>query len=275
LHTAFGLTRDPFVPSFDGSLFWENAERMQCRLAARELLLSGAGVWLSGPPGSGRSALLARLADDVACAGRPVLAAESMPSRSPEEFLTQLLDMTTEEAGPAGLLPTAEALYVQVLEAFCSAGTVPCFPALGEPTVGVLAEAAILARFRVAGRPLVSLALMGEGDSPFAGAERVSLPAPAPSDLEACLIHRAAQCGNPNVLPPETLRAIAAGSSGFGDAIARARKALARAAFRPWEKAAQPNLREAPRETETRPNVLDPAELDELSELLESLSPSR
>ena len=39
-------------------------------ILAVALLRSGRGVWLSGPPGSGRSALLDRLAEDLAAEGR-------------------------------------------------------------------------------------------------------------------------------------------------------------------------------------------------------------
>lgn len=268
-----GLTRDPFAPVCDGSLFWESRPRAQARCTALEILLSGTGVWLSGPPGSGRSTLLAVLAEEIAQGGRRVLWTEPAAGLTPEQLLARMVGVVSASPTASSLLDSAETLYAQMLEGFCAAGTVICFPGLEEPTVGTLAEAAILARFRIAGRPIAALALSGEGEPPFAGLHKIPLPPPSTEDLEACLRHRTAVCGNARALPHEDLTAIAASSRSFGDALEKARQALARTAFLAGAPSAGRNLPGPPIGSEPRANVLDRAMLDELSGLLDSLSP--
>lgn len=265
------LSRDPFAAPCDGSLYWENRERRALRGAALDHLRSGVGVWLSGPPGSGRSTLLARVAEEGVQAGLPVLWSESPPGCAPEVFLEAANEAVSDVPPSGDLLSLASGLYARLLEGFAEAGTVLCFPGLEAPTVGALAEAAILSRFRLAGRPLAVLALCGDGEPPFPGLEKVTLPCPSPAELESCLRHRAAGCGKPDALSDAGFASVASSARGFGDALARARRALSRAAFRAsLAPKAEPPAMPSPGPV-VRAGVLDPAQLSELSSLLESL----
>lgn len=272
MQPGLGSSRDPLAPVCDGDLFWESAPRAAVRRRCLELLAEGRGVWLSGPPGSGRSTVLDRLAADLAGEGRAVLRAEAPVTGAAEEFVAGLLAGVADGPPPEGLLLAAEALYARLLEAFAARGTVPCFPGAVSASGGVVAELEVLASLRVLGRPLVALALAGAGDSPLVGLETVRLPPPEPVDLEALLSHRLAVCGATGLLAPAAIADVAARAVGFEDAMARARRARAQASFeRALAEVPAPSTRGA---EPPRPSLFDPAELDEVSRLLDSLGPS-
>lgn len=265
-----GLPRDPFAPVYDGGLYWESPERAASRRVCGEFLRSGRGVWVSGPPGSGRAAMLQRVADDLAEEGRPVLRADAPVAASAEGFLSGLLDWVTA-APPAEDLPAlAEELYARLLEAFAAQGTVACFPGSVSASPAVVAELKILTSLRLVGEPVVALALAGAGDSPLRALESVRVAAPTTGDLEAFLAHRLAAGGAD--LPPATVAEIAERAAGFEAALSMGRRALARAAFE--RSLAPPPERPSPPEPPPPPRLFIPGQLDEVAQLLEALGPN-
>ncbi|MBI5439582.1 MAG: hypothetical protein HY900_00045 [Deltaproteobacteria bacterium] len=256
--------RDPFLPVCDSLLYYELPDRAEARRLAVEALNSGRSVWVSGPRGSGRAVFLERVAEDVALRGRSVLWAEADAGATREGFLAALLRAAADRPVPEGLEEVAQALYEELLAAFGCSGTPVCFPS-GEP-LGELAaaEARILSGLRVAGFPLVALALCGSGEPLPPDAVPVRLMPLSPDQLRDCLLHRATVCGAREILSPEALEAIVEGASGVGDAVARARQALRRSLFA--------GTGSGP--VSAHPLVFDPTELDDVGRLLDALAPS-
>jgi hypothetical protein len=269
---VFGLARHPFARVCDGDLFWESSARSAARRSAFDLMRNGKGIWLSGPPGSGRSALLGRLAEDLAAEGRPVLQAELSVSPSAEAFLAGLLDVVAEHpvAAGAGVLSVARELYARLLEAWCARGPIPCFPGPVSASPDVVAELEILGGLRLVGGPVVVLGLAGAGESPLPTLHTVRLPPPSAFDLRQMLAHRLSACGGAGLLAPEVLERIGERAGGFEEALTLGRRALSRAAFRLGLQGA--GRVAVPRE-ETPTSLFDPAELDEVARLLDSLGP--
>jgi hypothetical protein len=194
-------------------------------------LCAGRGVWLRGSGGAGKGTVLSRLAEDVALDGACILLSDGPTPETGEDLLAQLLELSGAARPVGDVLSLAEALYVQLLEAFSRSGCVVVVPATGPLGDSAVEEVQILARLRVAGRPIVGLLLCGDGDSPVNGLEEVYLATPTPDDLRECLAHRLAGCGRPDLLSLERLTEIAAEARGLGDAVARARRELARLMF--------------------------------------------
>lgn len=227
-----GLSRDPFCPGCTGSLFWETEGRAAVREELRRVLEAGQSVWVRGEPGSGRGALLARVADESAASGVRVLCpADTAPVADAQSFLRRLGDVVGAPLGRTGVLEAAEVLYRCLLEAFCVTGPVVVVPATDPLPRIAYEEAEILAGLQVAGRPLAALALAGESDPPFPGLHELRLPAAGPEDLRDCLSHRAAVCGNPSLFSPDRLDRVVEGARGLGEAVAAARREVARMAF--------------------------------------------
>ncbi|MBI5017431.1 MAG: hypothetical protein HZB55_18330 [Deltaproteobacteria bacterium] len=268
MHRIFGLTRDPFAAVCDGELYWENAARAETRAAARDLLRQGRGVWVSGTRGSGRSALLSRLAEDLSAEGRPVVYADNPVATTAETFLGSL-SAVVEDPGPdrsvRGLLSGAVSLYARLVEGFSVRGPVPCFPGPVSAAPEVVAELEILRGLRLLGRPLVALVLAGAGESPLPGLQTVRLVPPSPDDLRDLLAHRLACCGGAGLLPQGLLEPIAQRARDFDEALALGRRALSREAYCRGFAARSP---------EPPPSSLfRPADLDEVARLLDSLGP--
>ncbi len=263
MYRALGLTRDPFAPVCDDLLFWESPARARFRRRAVEAVARGRGVWLAGPPGSGRSALLERVAEDAAVAGHPAAVVRGEAPPSGAALLALLLDALGLSVAAADPEVRAAALYEALLDAFCRAGTAVLALDVGTLETSARREVELLAGLKVAGRPLVGVALVGGG--PVAGFEELPLGAPTPGDLEALLAHRLAACGGADLFTPADLAALAVGEGGFAGALRRARAALGRRAFWGETPDACPAGVAAP--------VLPEEDLGEVERLLASLSP--
>lgn len=272
MYRSLGLSRDAFAPVCDGALFWENAQRARARKTAMSALRSGRGVWLRGGEGSGRGVFLARVAGDLALEGRPVLFCEDPAPTTPEDLLSGLLDACGAMDPRRGdLLAQTEAVYSRLLETFCQAGTTVVIPAPGPIPPNLVEEMEILAGLRVLGRPLAVVALAGEGAPNCEGLEEVRLPVPGPDDLRACLAHRAAACGRPDLFDSDRLLDIVSRAGGFGNAVQRARHEVARLAFQGAGSASSRS--DVSDEPDGGPQFLDAHELGEVDRLFESLEP--
>jgi len=142
--------------------------------------------------------------------------------------------------------------------------------ALGTPRgAGARAELGMLSELRIVRKPVVALALWGDGKPPVDGLLRVEMPGLSQAGLRACLDHRAAACGRPGLLSEATVEAVVSGAVGLGDAVRRGRETLVRLAFsRPSPADAAPSTSPpyaAP--------VLDREELERVDRLLEILGP--
>lgn len=264
---CLGLSRDPFAPAADGALYWESEERAELRRQLADRLLQGCSARLEGRPGSGRRSLLVRVAGDLAEGGAPVALLEAPEPDGPETFLAGLAS-TVGALPPAGgdLLSLAETLYGRLVDVFCAAR--PAVVVLPwAPTGAVAEEVGILAELQLLGRPLVAVAVLGTPALPAGGFAPVSLPDLTPTDLRDCLAHRCAAAGRVDLLAPDALGGCLAGAPGLPAALRRARAALRAgvfaAALRPREAAVSPSP----------PPVLDPAQVQEVRRLLDSLSP--
>jgi hypothetical protein len=267
VYRALGLGRDPFAPDADPALYWESQDRAEARKEAVACLERARGIWVCGPPGAGRGEFLRQVAGDLALQGRGVLWADGTSDPGGEALLRRLL--ATWETGPLpdDLLKTAGDLYEGLLRAFASSGPVPCFPGPEPLEEGALFEARLLGGLRVAGSPIVALALCGSGEPPLEGMASLSLGACTESELAACVTHRCSVSGRPDLLTDDELTEIVGGSFGIGEALRRARRALHRKLFR-----------EPPSRTGSlheRPFHFDPRDVEEAASLLESLSPTR
>jgi hypothetical protein len=231
VYRLFGLSRDPFAPVGDGSLYWEEPVRADARERALRALRGGRGIWVWGRSGSGRGMFLARVAEDIAMEGRTALAWDGSASTDPVGILARLLDTACGTKGAGDLLALAEALYSRLIEAFSRSGTVVVMPGTEPLAPGALGEAEILGGLRIAGQPLAALLLCGEEGSPLGGLEEIHLPIPSPGDLREFLVHRAAACGRADLLPARDLARITEKARGFSDALSLARTGLARLAF--------------------------------------------
>jgi hypothetical protein len=266
MYRLFGLGRDPFAPVSDGALFWETPERAEVRARLSRLLAEGRGAWLWGPAGSGRETLLARVAEDLAAAGTSVLWLGDRWCEGNDDFLGALASVAVGTQGPGQGAELVFPLYASLLERFCSTGPVAVFlgGGLGE---GARPEAEILGALRVAGSPVTVLALCGEGPPPLPDLEEVHLPAPVLEDLRDCIAHRVSVCGGADLFGPADLDAICGAAHGLGDAVRRAREALAGMAYR-----CGPTARSGPEGGAGDP-VLDAGELETLGLLLGTTSP--
>jgi hypothetical protein len=208
--------------------------------------------------------VLERVAQDLAVEGQRVLWVHGEAVDSGDLFLRDLLAVLDSASPPQECLSAAETLYTRLLGAFAEAGPSVIVFGASHLAVEALAEAEILAGLRVAGVALVRLALLGAGPTPFPGLKEIPLSPFSEEDTRACLLHRASAFGAPGLLPLQELAWIAEKARGIGDAVAQARTAICRAAFRGAVLAAKP--KEAS-------GLLDIREVDEVGRLLDALSP--
>lgn len=270
MYRCLGAPRDPFEDSRDETLAWEPLPRGRALESAAAALRAGAGVWVRGDPGAGRGWLLARLAEDLVAEGRRVLFREGPAPQTGIGLLDALLEIAGPSDEDGDLLDRAGALYRRLLEAFVAAGPTAIVPATEFPLPSApLEELEILAGLRVAGRPLVRLALAGEGPTPVEGLVEVVLPSPAAADLHDFLSRRMAACGCPDLLPRDEVDRIARAATGLGDALRLARQAVARRAYRLPDAAGGRSEAAEGRAA----SVLDADELGEVDRLLTDLAP--
>ncbi|MDF1553031.1 MAG: hypothetical protein P1P84_08215 [Deferrisomatales bacterium] len=267
MERRLGLSRDPFSPLADGELYWESAARGELRRQLAEQLRSGCSVRLEGTPGSGRRSLLARVADELAAGGAPVALLDGPGEETPEAFLAGLAAAVgANPPSGAGLLTLAEHLYCRLVDVFCAAR--PAVVVLPwAPAGDVAEEIGILTELRLLGRPLVAVAVVGSPALPTGEFASVAVPELSPDDLCDCLAHRCAAAGRADLLSPAALEACLAGAPGLPTALRRAR-----ALWRARVFASALEALEAPA-TPTPPPVLDPAQVEEVRQLLQSLSP--
>jgi hypothetical protein len=276
VYRALGLTRDPFASLCEEELYWEDAGRAALREQVEGLLRAGQGVWLRGPPGSGRRTLLARVGEALALEGRAVAwCADSVPPApgTSQNLLSRIGAVTGSGPGGGGdVLSTASNVYSRLLDGFCRGGPVVVF--LPGETLGFRGadrvELEILGQLRLVGRPLVALGLWGEGPPPWEGLTELEMPALTPADVREVLRHRAAACGRPDLLASEALDRLAADPSrGLGHALSLARVELARRIFCSGSDGSSPGETQA---EDTPPQrVLDPSALNEVERLLDAL----
>ena len=268
MYRVFGLARSPFAPVADGELYWESADRARLRNTALDALREGHGLWLKGPPGSGRGTFLERVAEDLALDGRPVLWIDSPVPPSAEGLLCALLHGAGQSAGPEGGLAAAEALYGVLIRSFEAAGACACFPGQEPLEAPSLHEALLLAGLRIAGFPIASVALCGAEEPPSPALIEISLAPFSRSEIQDCLAHRASACGCPDLLAPEVLGRIAESSQGIGEAVTLARRELARQAFLAKRSPLETEPPAAPPRT-----FFDSREVMEVGHLLDALLP--
>ena len=266
MHRLFGLSRDPFAPGYDAELYWESPQRAGVRERVTRALVRGRGAWLRGAPGAGRETLLARVAEDLALAGRPVLWAGAQAPQGGQALLDLLLGVAGVQVPGGDEIDRAAALYPALLEGFRRGGAVLVVlgSALGE---GAGVELEILAQLQVAHKTLITPFLWGDGEPPVDGLAPVDLPSFSDAELRACLTHRVAVCGRPDLFAKPELEALVQDVEGVGEVLQRGREALLRKAFAGHGPAGggANELRVAP--------VLDRAALEEVDHLLATLGP--
>ena len=266
MERRLGLSRDPFAPSADGELYRESDERAGLRRRLSDRLLLGCSARLEGTPGSGRRALLNRVAGDLAAGGTPVALFEGSGEEGPEAFLAGLAaTVGAEPPSGADLLTLAEHLYRRFVEVFCAVR--PAVVVLPWELTGAVAEEiGILAELRLLGRPLVAVAVLGSPVLPADAFAPIPVPDLSPDDLRDCLSHRCAAVGRVDLLAPSALECCVAGTPGLPAALRRARAALRAQAF-----AAVLDAPEVIASGSHAP-VLDPDQVQEVRQLLDSLS---
>lgn len=267
MERRLGLSRDPFAPSADGELYWESEERAELRGQLAAKLLAGHSVCVEGVPGSGRRSLLTRVAGDLAAGGTPVALLEGAGKVGPGAFLAGLA-ATVGADPPAGadLLTLSEYLYRRLVDVFCA--TAPAVVVLPwAPAQAAAEEIGILAELRLLGRPLVTVAVLSSPSLPAGGFDPIRVPELTPEDLRDCLSHRCAAVGRADLLASSALEGCLAGVPGLPVALGRARLALRAGIFAAALDAGGAVVHEP------RSSVLDPAQVQEVRRLLESLSP--
>jgi hypothetical protein len=167
----------------------------------------------------------------MAAEGACVLLGEEPVPATGEALLAGLIHVSGAARRGEDVLALAETLYARLLEAFPESGPTVVAPATAPLAAEALVEVQILAELRVAGSPVVVPILCGDGDAPVEGLREVRLPKPGPEDLRQCLAQRAAACDRPDLLSADKLDEVVARANGLGDAVARARRELARLAF--------------------------------------------
>jgi len=262
VYRLLGLSRDPFGPACDGELYWESPSRAGVRESIEGLLAAGSGVWLSGEADSGRRTLLARAVTAVAGPHRPVAWCDL--SGAEDDVLSRLARVV----GPGGRgrgADLAGAVYGELVEGFCRGGPPVVFLDGGAGGDPAREELGLLSALQLVGRPLVLLALWGEGEPTVGGLERVELPALSARDVGHFLSHRLSACGRSDLFSAAKLEELAAQARGLGHALELARGELARAAFR--GRVGSGGVDSSPH------RVLDPSELAEVDRLLDALGP--
>lgn len=268
MYESLGLIRDPFAPSPDEGLYWEDPERAGIRAAAREGLERGRGVWLRGEPGSGREALALRVLADLARRGRPVVV-PGAKIESAEELVSVFLDATGDRLpGESDPLDRFAALYERFLGVFYRRGPVVFAVACDGLDRPATEEVAVLGALRVAGVAIAIPLLWGCDDPPIPGLQTVSVPPFTPEDLRAVLSHRISSCGCPNLLDPGALDHLARSSSGVRSTLGHARRHLGHLLF------AGPEMLETRFHLPTAGPIplLDPDDLHEAASLLSDLA---
>ncbi len=265
MHRVLGLSCDPFGPTWEDALYWESPARKRVREDAREALRGGRSVWLQGVRGSGRETLTRKIALDLALERRAVLFADAACPSTEYELLARLCTVAGAAPSDAGSTGLAEGLYRRVLRAFCRTAPVVVVPS-GAPSDGVpAAELEMLAGLRLAGHPIAALLAWGDGEPPFEGFQTFEIATPPESELRACLSHRLAACGAPDLLSSDELEINLDGVRGFEEALERGRLALCRLVF---ERTAQETTAQALAPTA---GPFDPTEVGEVGRLLDSL----
>lgn len=265
MHHRLGLSRDPFAASDDPALYWESRPRAALRKSALDALRRGQGVWITGPSGAGRQALVRAVCRAAGEEGLPlVLLDEPVPPSS--SLLAALYPRLRPGPTPADPLDLAEGVYAALLDGCWRGGPVV---ALGVPDAARAAgdELALLHALRFLGRAVAPLLLTGGGEAPLPGLLRLEAAPFSREELLSLVRHRCLACGNSAALDADPWATALDTGVGVGDALALASQALARLAFH----AARPEPEPPPEVPEASP--LFPSEaLAEVGQLLRSLS---
>lgn len=235
MYGVFSLEKDPFTLSLlsplsmDESLHWTSGGRQSAEQSALNALREGKSVWISGESGAGKSHFLCRVLSILAKEGRTVFAPEvgdAEKSVSPIEGLAELRKNLADEEGDS-----TETALQNLLEAYQRGGPVIFAPSTSLASARTLEESLELMKLRLAGRPLIAFALLGESEPPMDGAVLIQMPKFDKSELKNCLEHRLEACGGAGLVNSKTLDEIASAASGVGRAIRLARDELSNRAF--------------------------------------------
>ncbi len=248
----------------EGFLFHESGRLKAATRAAEAAFASGTGVWVKGPPGSGRESLISHIAQRIENQGWNVARVRRIPASVPCGVMGFLHRALCPPPIPPDHAEVCEAVYESLLDGlWLGQKNIVAFESPFPHSISDTDELGLLTRLGFRGRPLALLLAWGEGHAPLPGMAELELKAP---DLSEMLeIAKSRFAGSPGYdHGDELLSEIAARSSGLEDFIAYVKLLPS----------GGPEIREAlaPGLEATPSTVFPSALIDEVGKLLEAIS---
>lgn len=256
----------PFTDGHDQSLYVETERLRSARLKAVDLISKGAGLWVKGPPGSGRTSFVSNLAHHLESEG--LFAVLVGPGNGPIALgvIGRLYRALCPLPLPAVYIEACEAVYAGLLKNIWRGRNVVLFADPYGAAPSFADELELLTELGFMGKPLASVVCCGEGDPPLQAMAVLELDAPGPGEMAEILKRRMELTGTAGFSPTE-IAALAENAGCFSSLVAGAC-----AAFR---------LRVSDQRLETEPpppangsksDVLPREMIEEVGRLLEAIS---